>query len=155
MGASMQGTATKSETPVPADMPAWAVRLRLHEPPALGSQWIRRLRKAMGITQEALAEGLDVDIPTVWRWESGEFQPKLDTVTRLLVFELRHMGKNDPLPFEDTLLYQLITTEGVLRDMPTYLSKNGRPYRYPERRQALEVMIRGLQAILDSEPATP
>jgi DNA-binding XRE family transcriptional regulator len=50
-------------------------------------QWIAYARRRLGYTQEKLAETLDVDPTTIWRWERGDCpppEPKLAELRRLL-----------------------------------------------------------------------
>jgi len=42
-------------------------------------RFVRR-RKALGLTQAAVAESVDMTIRSVQKWEAGEFMPKLDPV---------------------------------------------------------------------------
>jgi DNA-binding transcriptional regulator YiaG len=39
-------------------------------------QWIREVRCAMGLTQQGLADSLEVDIRTVQRWEADQQVPR-------------------------------------------------------------------------------
>ena len=39
-------------------------------------QWIKELRREYGLTQEGLAEKVEVDVTTVQRWERGKHQPR-------------------------------------------------------------------------------
>lgn len=47
------------------------------------NQTIKRLRKGKGMTQEQLAELLNVSLMTVRRWEWGETSPKSNKLVRL------------------------------------------------------------------------
>lgn len=50
---------------------------------------VRELRKAAGMTQQALAEQLGVTVPTVSKWELGQRTPELEKVFRLsLIFDV-------------------------------------------------------------------
>lgn len=62
---------------------------------------IQQLRKRIGITQEALAEKLDVSRQTIVKWESGESVPDLTNSSKLAeVFQVRLddlvNGEEDP-----------------------------------------------------------
>lgn len=46
-------------------------------------KFVRQLRRARGMTQEALAERAGVSADTVRRLEKGEFSPSLDTLRKL------------------------------------------------------------------------
>ena len=54
---------------------------------------IQIFRKQMGMTQEALAERVDVARQTVVKWESGESSPDLETAGRLA--EILHVSLDD------------------------------------------------------------
>jgi len=54
----------------------------------LGSEEIRRLRQEKGLSQQALADALDVGIASIKRWETGVMQSKsMDTLLRTLLQE--------------------------------------------------------------------
>ena len=44
---------------------------------------VRRLRVQVGLTQARLAELADVELRTEQKWESGEINPPLTTLTRI------------------------------------------------------------------------
>lgn len=44
---------------------------------------IANIRNRLGLTQEELAERLDVNPTTVWRWENGRVQPSGATMIAL------------------------------------------------------------------------
>lgn len=56
---------------------------------------LRKLRKASGLTQEALAEYLDVTVSYVGQLERGERHPSLDTIEKI--------SKSLNLPVHDLL----------------------------------------------------
>ena len=47
------------------------------------AQWLRELRKKAGLTQEKLAEAVNVSLLTVFRWENEERQPRLEELQML------------------------------------------------------------------------
>ncbi len=50
------------------------------------SENIRAFRRARGLTQEQLAEVLDVTVGAVYKWESGQSTPELATILELADF---------------------------------------------------------------------
>lgn len=60
-------------------------------------EWITALRTCLGgITQQALAEMVDVTRMTVWRWEHGETWPP--RVYRMALSDLARQCGHEPLP---------------------------------------------------------
>ena len=57
--------------------------------------WLRRLRQARGLTQEALAHDLGVTVSTVNRWEQGHAQP-CKLAQRALRLYARQTGEPPP-----------------------------------------------------------
>ena len=51
---------------------------------------IRRLRDARGITQEVLAQALNVTAQTVSKWECGSSMPDVQTLPRIALFRRHH-----------------------------------------------------------------
>jgi transcriptional regulator with XRE-family HTH domain len=72
-------------------------------------RFVRRLRKARGLTQEQLAERAELSSDTIRRLELGSFSPSLDTLIKLntglrldfstlfVAFELREVGTDREL----------------------------------------------------------
>lgn len=72
-------------------------------------RFVRRLRKARGLTQEQLAERAELSSDTIRRLETGSFSPSLDTLVKLntglrldfstlfVAFEQREMGPDREL----------------------------------------------------------
>lgn len=44
---------------------------------------IKRIRKARNLTQDEVAEACEVDRATISKWETGEFSPRVDKLTKL------------------------------------------------------------------------
>jgi DNA-binding XRE family transcriptional regulator len=44
---------------------------------------IATLRTKKGFTQEALAKAINSSIPTIWRWENDESEPRASDITKL------------------------------------------------------------------------
>lgn len=65
----------------------------------LGSEDIRRLRQDRGLSQQALADALDVGIASIKRWETGVIQSKsMDTLLRKFLQDhtcCEHTGNRD------------------------------------------------------------
>lgn len=53
-------------------------------------------REALGMTQQELAEALEVSYPTVWRWEKGKMEPRRQQKQALA--NLLHRPINDLFP---------------------------------------------------------
>ncbi len=47
---------------------------------------LKELRKEQGLTQKQLAEKLFLDTSTVTKWETGQSEPKLETLVALAKF---------------------------------------------------------------------
>ncbi len=54
------------------------------------SQYIRRLRQQLGMTQEELAHALGITVGTVNRWENGRFRPSKLARATIVEFARRH-----------------------------------------------------------------
>ena len=54
------------------------------------SDFIRRLRRELGMTQEELAHALGITVGTVNRWENGRFRPSKLARATILEFARRH-----------------------------------------------------------------
>lgn len=54
-------------------------------PEASISQAVRDARLALGLSQEDLARALNVSLPVVIRWESGEMEPNREDLDALVV----------------------------------------------------------------------
>jgi len=74
------------------------------------------LRKQQGLTQQALADAIDLHVNQIKRYEAGTAQPTLDTLVRLakelhttldnLVFEENQRGPSDDLMLQFEALSQ-------------------------------------------------
>jgi len=74
------------------------------------------LRKQQGLTQQALADAIDLHVNQIKRYEAGTAQPTLDTLVRLakelhttldnLVFEENQRGPSDDLKLQFEALSQ-------------------------------------------------
>ena len=71
----------------------------------LGGMEIRFLRKAVGLTQQALASVLGVDRVTVARWEGLEEQT-VDMPLSIAIRTVLAASKRSPLPHDDESNYQ-------------------------------------------------
>ena len=133
----------------PEDAPAWAIRLDLYDPAVMAGKWVKRIRKAVEMCQLDFADDIGVHEHTLRMWEYQKKQPTFQSVIHLLVFELRAMATVE-LPFEETLLAQLLTTQGVIREETEVLV--GRDYRtVKERRNSLRALMEGIGKLLESE----
>ena len=47
-------------------------------------EWLKALRKDLGVTQTELAQSLDTAVSTVARWETGVFRPSKPAAKELL-----------------------------------------------------------------------
>lgn len=47
------------------------------------SENIKRIRKTLNLTQDEVAEACEVDRATISKWETGEFSPRVDKLTKL------------------------------------------------------------------------
>src|ERR1700677_3226111 len=56
-------------------------------------QWVKVMRKHLGLSQEALAEQAGVSRPAVARWELGTFRPSKLAGRALLAFADEHRGE--------------------------------------------------------------
>ena len=68
------------------------------------SDRIQNLRKARGLSQEELAEALDVSRQAVSKWESGQSSPDLDKIVQLSEYfgvSTDHLLKGAELPHAD------------------------------------------------------
>jgi repressor LexA len=54
---------------------------------------IKRLRKNLGLTQQALADKIGAQQATVARWETGQNQPRGANLKALLEIEIQAKGK--------------------------------------------------------------
>ena len=54
------------------------------------SEFIRHLRRQLGMTQEEFAHSLGITVGTVNRWENGRFRPSKLAKATILEFARRH-----------------------------------------------------------------
>ncbi len=54
------------------------------------SEFIRQLRRQIGMTQEEFAHALGITVGTVNRWENGRFKPSKLARATILEFARRH-----------------------------------------------------------------
>ncbi len=47
---------------------------------------LRAIRKGLGLSQQDIADNLDVSAPTVSQWETGAYLPDHETIDRLVAF---------------------------------------------------------------------
>lgn len=52
----------------------------------INGEWVKALRKDLGITQKELAESLGVSLPTITRWENDVFRPAQLAARELMRF---------------------------------------------------------------------
>jgi putative transcriptional regulator len=70
------------------------------------SDFIRHLRRQLGMTQEEFAHSLGITVGTVNRWENGRFRPSKLARATILEFARRHgvtvqSDANGTLPDDD------------------------------------------------------
>ncbi len=54
------------------------------------SDFVRRLRRQLGMTQEEFAHALGITVGTVNRWENGRFRPSKLARATIMEFASRH-----------------------------------------------------------------
>ena len=94
---------------------------------------IRTLRKAAGLTQEALAEALGVTTGAVYKWESGRAMPELELLVEIAQWMLspgRGLRSGDTVNWMDrgdvrlcTILAEAEQLRGNHREASAYLAK--------------------------------
>jgi transcriptional regulator with XRE-family HTH domain len=88
------------------------------------SQMIAALRKRRGLTQEQLAEKLDVEQPTVQRWERGTREPsisKMVQIAEVLGIDLAELfGQGNLLPLGPRLFVKGQVAAGVWTEATEY-----------------------------------
>ncbi len=63
------------------------------------SNFVRRLRRQLGMTQEEFAHALGITVGTVNRWENGRFRPSKLARATITEFARRHgVAVNAPAP---------------------------------------------------------
>ena len=70
-------------------------------------QRLRRLRKKAGLTQEELADKIDVSVMSIRRWEAGDNAPKIEFAKRLaeaLGVPQAELLEGSPLPLDHWVL---------------------------------------------------
>ncbi len=97
---------------------------------------IKKFRKANNMSQDELAEKLDVTRQSVSLWETGQTQPSLDNIVALS--KLFNISTNDLLLFEKgapavaTNLYayfkNFVVTKGILKGDRSYYTKSADNY---------------------------
>ncbi len=85
---------------------------------------IREARRKLGLTQEALAEMMMVDVTTVQRWEAGATEPGLTALQRLQNLFQKRPGLRHPLL---DFFLSLSVPVGVLDEHAVYRRVN-RPF---------------------------
>ncbi len=60
------------------------------------TEFIRHLRRRLGMTQEEFAHSLGITVGTVNRWENGRFRPSKLARATILEFARRHGVQDDP-----------------------------------------------------------
>ena len=60
------------------------------------TDFIRHLRRHLGMTQEEFAHSLGITVGTVNRWENGRFSPSKLARATILEFARRHGVQDDP-----------------------------------------------------------
>ena len=85
------------------------------------AQKLRELRRQKGLSQTELAKAVDVALLTVFRWEKGERQPRINELQRLCeIFECTKSELLNEQSPEDGELRVLVNKKGVLTaDMTT------------------------------------
>jgi putative transcriptional regulator len=69
---------------------AWLDGLEAHELMEDMSEFIRDLRRQLGMTQEEFAHALGITVGTVNRWENARFRPSKLARATILDFARRH-----------------------------------------------------------------
>jgi len=59
----------------------------------VNGEWVKAMRKRLGLSQEVLAERVGVSRPAVARWELGTFRPSKLAGRVLLEFADKHRGE--------------------------------------------------------------
>ena len=85
------------------------------------AQKLRELRRQKGLSQTELAKAVNVALLTVFRWEKGERQPRINELQRLCeIFECTKSELLNEQSPEDWELRVLVNKKGVLTaDMTT------------------------------------
>lgn len=60
------------------------------------TEFIRHLRRRLGMTQEEFAHSIGITVGTVNRWENGRFRPSKLARSTILEFARRHGVRDDP-----------------------------------------------------------
>lgn len=68
------------------------------------SNFVRQLRRQLGMTQEEFAHALGITVGTVNRWENGRFRPSKLARATITEFARRHgVAVNAPAPDSGTM----------------------------------------------------
>ncbi len=62
----------------------------------INGEWVKALRKGLGLSQEELAGELEVSRLAVVRWEGGTFRPSRLAAKALLEFAEKHRDRGAP-----------------------------------------------------------
>lgn len=111
------------------------------------NQRITNARKALGLTQEQIAEAMSVSRQTVSHWETGRVQP--DEATRRQLFALLHIPEEEQPAIAETVerehkprrLAQRLAVAFLCGVLATLVVVYGLAHRMPAKTQANEAQV--------------
>ena len=117
---------------------------------------IRKIRKAVGLTQEEFARRLGKTLKTIQRWESGRYNVP-DSALRLIArefganYEWLKTGQGSmfepaPIPATEEELY-----EWVVREVIRFLKDKGEPITYRKVYRLSELVFKKIKPLWEKE----